>query len=234
MALLQDGADVGVGGVRGQGEYGVRGRVSQGNCGDQGRLGRYECGCSGGCPLQRLRVALQGVGEWLQGPGDAGQETAVEDNHAQELLQLFDVTWLRKIFNGRDVSLKRSDPVLVDVVTQELDCRRGEGALGRVDRQAVLLEDGEELTEVLQVLLQGAAGDDVVVEVGEDEGQVSKKLVHEPLESLGGVAKTERHEQVLKKAERRYEGRFWHIGRVHRDLVVPLDEVDDGEELASV
>ena len=84
------------------------------------------------------------------------------------------------------------------------------------------------------VLLRGAAGDDVVVEVGEDEGQVAEEHVHEPLEGLRGVAEAERHEQVFKEAERRYNGRFWNVSRVHWNLVVPLDEVDEGEELASV
>ena len=111
---------------------------------------------------------------------------------------------------------------------------RGKGAFGRVDYQAILLQDGEELLEVFQVFLQGAAGDDVVVEVGEDKGQVAEELVHQPLEGLRGIAEAKRHEQVFEEAERRYNGRFRNVRRVHGNLVVPLDEVDDGEELASV
>ncbi len=41
----------------------------------------------------------------------------------------------------------------------------------RVDLQAVLLKDGEDLLEVLVVLLQCVAGDDEVVQVAEHEGQ---------------------------------------------------------------
>jgi hypothetical protein len=52
----------------------------------------------------------------LQGPGDAGQEPSVEVDHAKELLRLLDITWLREVFYGRDVSLQWSDPVLVNPV----------------------------------------------------------------------------------------------------------------------
>jgi hypothetical protein len=46
---------------------------------------------------------------------------------------------------------------------------------------------------VAVVVLQGLAGDEVVVQVGEEERQVAKNSVHEPLEGLGGVFKSERH-----------------------------------------
>ena len=64
-------------------------------------------------------------------------------------------------------------------------------ALCRVDLQAVLLKDGEDLPEMLDVLLQAVAGDDDVVQVAEDEGEVLEYAVHEALEGLGGVAEAE-------------------------------------------
>jgi hypothetical protein len=42
------------------------------------------------------------------------------------------------------------------------------------------------------------AGDDEVVQVAEHEGQLFEQAVHEALEGLGGVAQTERHEEVLE------------------------------------
>ncbi len=61
------------------------------------------------------------------------------------------------------------------------------------------------------VLLQSAAGDDVVVEVGEHEGQVLEQPVHEAREVLGGVAQTERHTKVLKQAKQGYNRRFRNV-----------------------
>jgi hypothetical protein len=55
---------------------------------------------------------------------------------------------------------------------QKLHGGGGEHTLCRVDLQAVLLKDGEELPEMLDVLLQAVAGDDDVVQVAEHKGEV--------------------------------------------------------------
>jgi hypothetical protein len=65
--------------------------------------------------------------------------------------------------------LERSDDMLVHPVAWELHSG-GEHALRRVDLQAVLLKDGEDLPEMLVVLLQHVTGDDEVVKVAEHEG----------------------------------------------------------------
>jgi hypothetical protein len=70
------------------------------------------------------------------------------------------------------VPLERPDAVLVHPVSQELHGGGGKHALRWVDLQAVLLKDGEDLPEMLVVLLQSVAGDDEVVQVAEHEGQV--------------------------------------------------------------
>jgi len=84
------------------------------------------------------------------------------------------------------------------------------------------------------VLFLGAAGDDVVVEVGEDEGQVAEEHVHEPLEGLGRVPDAKRHEQVFKESKRSYNRRFGYIFWGHWDLVVPFDKVYAREVPAAV
>jgi hypothetical protein len=68
--------------------------------------------------------------------------------------------------------LERPHAVLVYPVSQELHGGGGEHALCWVDLQAVLLKDGEDLPEVLDVLLQAVAGDDDVAQVAEHEGEV--------------------------------------------------------------
>ena len=62
-----------------------------------------------------------------------------------------------------------------------------ENALLRVLKDAVILELGEEDAEVLVVFLGGTAKDKDVVSVGKAEIQVFKDIVHEMLESWGGV-----------------------------------------------
>jgi hypothetical protein len=73
------------------------------------------------------------------------------------------------------VPLDRADAVLDHPVSQELHGGGGgKHALCWVDQQAILLKDGEDLLEMLVVLLQGVAGDDDVVQVAEQEGQVNR------------------------------------------------------------
>ncbi len=67
----------------------------------------------------------------------------------------------------------------------------------------------EQLLQVLGVQLLVPAEDDDVIEVDKDVGQVPKDVVHQPLESLRGVALAESHGDILKKAKRRYNGRLW-------------------------
>ncbi len=62
--------------------------------------------------------------------------------------------------------------MLVHPMSQELHGGGGEHTLCWVDLQAILLKDGEDLPEMLVVLLHGEAGDDDVVQVAEHEGEV--------------------------------------------------------------
>jgi hypothetical protein len=85
---------------------------------------------------------------------------------------LFHILRGRKFTNGLHVPLERPDAVLVHPVAQELDDGGGKHALCWVNLQAVLLKDGEDLPEMLVMLLQCVAGDEVVIQVAEHEGQV--------------------------------------------------------------
>ena len=63
-----------------------------------------------------------------------------------------------------------------------------ENALGRVQKNAVILELSEEGAKVLVVFLEGTAKDNDVVDVGKAEIQVFKDIVHETLEGLCSVS----------------------------------------------
>ena len=78
-----------------------------------------------------------------------------------------------------------NDASLTDHVTQKLEGSDCKGTLGGVDCEAVLLQHLEKLPQVLQVLFHGGAGDEVIVQVREDEGKMTEATVHEALEGLG-------------------------------------------------
>ena len=72
--------------------------------------------------------------------------------------------------------LERPHAVLVYSVSQELHGGSGEYALCRVDLQAVFLKDGKKLSELVLVLLQCVAGNDVVVELMNMKGRCLNNL----------------------------------------------------------
>jgi hypothetical protein len=63
-----------------------------------------------------------------------------------------------------------------------------ENVFGRVQKDTVLLELGEEGVEVLVVLFRGTAKDKDIVNIGKTDIQVLKDTVHETLKGLGGVS----------------------------------------------
>jgi hypothetical protein len=72
----------------------------------------------------------------------------------------------------------RSHTIGGDAMAQEINGGGGKNALGRINLKAVDVEQLEKLTQVAVVVLQGLAGNEVVVQVGEEERQVTKNSVH--------------------------------------------------------
>ena len=83
------------------------------------------------------------------------------------------------------------------------------------------------------MLLGVGGGSQVVVQVHKDTGLVSKGVVHQPLEGLGGVLEAKRHVEVLEQAEGGDDGCLRDSGSGDWHLVVALDQVQLAEDLAS-
>ncbi len=109
----------------------------------------------------------------------------VEIHHARELLQALDGGGARELPDGLHLARQRNDSLGVDIVPEEVEA--GEAklallALVGVEYQAVLGEAIEQCTEVAEMLSPVAAGDEDVVKVDKDVGQVRADRVHQPLE----------------------------------------------------
>ena len=76
--LLEDDADVGGGGVHGEGDLGGGGRVDQGHSCDQGSLGGLKGCLEGRRPRQRLGGTSQRVSQRLEDASEARDKTAVK------------------------------------------------------------------------------------------------------------------------------------------------------------
>ena len=86
-------------------------------------------------------------------------------------------------------------------MAQEGEGGGGEDALCQVYLKACSVKDIKNLTKVQHVFCMIPAGVKNAVEVLEHERKVAEKLIHETLESLGGIFKPERHKNVFKQSE---------------------------------
>ena len=80
-----------------------------------------------------------------------------------------------------------------------------------VDDHPIFREEVEDLTEVLFVLLFGAAGDENIVEVDKNEGNILEDAIHQPLECLGGILEPKGHAEELPEPEGSDDGRFGDV-----------------------
>jgi hypothetical protein len=99
----------------------------------------------------------------------------------------------------------------------------------------------EKLSETVLGLFKGLAGYDVVIQVGEKEGQVLEEAVIEELKVCAALGIDQRciqdgmrHEEVFKLAKRSYDGCFADVLRHHGDLMVAFDQIYVGKKLAAV
>ncbi len=83
------------------------------------------------------------------------------------------------------------------------------------------------------VLLVVSAADDDVIHPGKSGLAVSNSSIHVPLEGWTRVPQTKRHPLLLEQAEGGGDGGLLYICRIHRDLVLPLPQVDLGEDGAA-
>ncbi len=83
------------------------------------------------------------------------------------------------------------------------------------------------------VLLVVPAADDDVVDPGKRRLSVSNSPVHVPLEGGPRIPQTKRHPLVLEQAEGGGDAGLLHVFRVDWDLMIPLPQVDLGENRAA-
>ncbi len=109
-----------------------------------------------------------------------------------------------------------------------------ECALTWIDCETFFLQNLEEHSQVLHMFLQCGTGNQMVIQESEHKREVSEEPIHQPLERLSCVHETKRHEQVLKQTKRRQDGGLGNVCRIHGNLVVSLDQINDREKFATM
>ncbi|KAK8447283.1 hypothetical protein SEVIR_8G040866v4 [Setaria viridis] len=121
--------------------------------------------------------------------------------------------------------------VLGDKVAQVLHPTLHERAFGALEEQAVVVQSGRDDPDVLQVLGEGGAIDQNVVEEHEHKAtqEGAQNLIHERLERHRGVRQAEGHDHELKVAVMSSKCRLVNVSIVHSDLVIAAAKVKLGE-----
>ena len=98
--------------------------------------------------------ANEGIGERAEDGGGMRNKTAVEIDEAKEALKVFDGGGLGIVSNGLNMGGKGSDAGGGDMMAKKVNSRLGKRAFLGVDKNAVGGEDGKDLVEVVEVLLE--------------------------------------------------------------------------------
>ena len=97
-----------------------------------------------------------GVSQGVDDVGEAGKEMAIKITHPQQSLDVQLGRWRRELSDGGDLLREGADPLGVHHVTEEGRDGLSQDALVHVHSKVVLSQAGEDLPEVLLVLLDVA------------------------------------------------------------------------------
>lgn len=112
-------------------------------------------------------------------------------------------------------------------MTQVRDGLNPELALGLLHKEAVLMQQSEDCTDVTEVLCHGTAVDENVIEKYEHEPPQERPqdVIHQCLEGCRRVAKTEGHDEEFVQPLMGPERRLLNVAGAHTDLVVPRTQI---------
>ena len=105
-------------------------------------------------------------------------KTAIEVDEAEETLEILDGGGLRIVSDGLDMGGKGSDSSSGDMVAKEVHRGLGKRAFCRIDENAIGSQDGEELVEVMEMLLKGGAGNEDIIEIDKSKRKILENVVH--------------------------------------------------------
>ena len=101
--------------------------------------------------------------------------------------------------------------------------------LADIDDDAIVHKALENHAKVSEMLLGRGAGNQKVIDIRKTEGQFRQDLINEALESLSGVAESERHAYKLEQTKGRSDSSLANVVGIDRNLVEGPDKVDLGE-----
>ena len=83
------------------------------------------------------------------------------------------------------------------------------------------------------MLLIYVTGNEDIVQINEDIGNIAKNAIHQPLECLGNILKPKGHAEELPEFEGSDDGRLGDVCQYDRNLVVATNQIYFGKYLFS-
>ena len=115
------------------------------------------------CPGKSFGRANKGIGEGTENGGGVGNKTTVEVNKAKETLELFDGGGLRIVCDSLNMRGEGCDAGGGNVMTEDVKGGLGKRTFFRIHQDTVGGQDGKNLVKVLEMLLEGGAGNEDVI-----------------------------------------------------------------------
>ena len=103
--------------------------------------------------------------------------------------------------NSLNLLRERRDAMGINVVAEKIQVCDADQALVGVDDDSVRGESSEYSSQVLEVLFWGRTCNENIINVGICCGDTMEDLIHEMLECLSSIAKSEWHLDKLEKSE---------------------------------
>ena len=120
----------------------------------------------------------EGVSERAEDGCGMRNKTAVEIDEAKEALKVFDGGGLWIVGNGLNTGGKGSDAGGGNMMAKKVNSRLGKRAFLGVDKNAIGSEDGEDLVEVVEMLLEGGTGNENVIKIDKGKREILEDVVH--------------------------------------------------------
>ena len=168
--------------------------------------------------------------------GEVTDETAVETNKAKEGPGSCDVVRQKPVSDSSNLLGIHTESFGGNNVAEVTSGLLSKGAFGELYFQVGGVEGGEDLLDVLKMLLFSFGVNQDVVEVTNNKAveEGLKNRGHETREGSGGVGETKRHDSELISAVTCFEGGLMDVVGVDAALMVTRVEVEGGEELGTV
>ena len=148
---MQNGPNVGVGGVYGERDRSTRFRVRKNRDSCEEILGEDKGGVEILRPQERFTRTFQGVGERSKDLGGVSKKSPVEINHTEKSLQSRFIRGRRKIRDGGGVLGEGAEAGAGEMVSQELSLRYSKFTFAQANRQAVNSAQVQDISEILNM-----------------------------------------------------------------------------------